>query len=72
MKIVEELSQLAIRAGDPQEDLTILAEGNAAVLDKPSGKFLVKASGVVMGEAKSEDWVWLELDPCVEILQICS
>ena len=72
MKIFEELSQLAIRAGDPQEDLTILAEGNAAVLDKPSGKFLVKASGVVMGEAKSEDWVWLELDPCVEILQMAA
>ena len=72
MKILEELNLLANNAGKPEEDLTIMAEGNAAVFDKASGKFLVKASGVVMGEAKLEDWVWLELQPCVDILKAAA
>ena len=72
MKILEELNLLANNAGKPEEDLTIMAEGNAAVFDQASGKFLVKASGVVMGEAKLEDWVWLELQPCVDILKAAA
>ena len=66
MSIVKELNDLAVSAGNPGEDLTILAEGNAAAFDPDSNKFLVKASGVVMGSAKEEDWVWLDLEPCVE------
>lgn len=69
MSIVKELNDLAVLAGSPAEDLTILAEGNAAAFDPKTNKFLVKASGVVMGSAKEEDWVWLDLAPCVEILK---
>ena len=72
MSIVKDLNELAVAAGSPAEDLTILAEGNAAAFDKSSGKFLVKASGVIMGSAKEEDWVWLDLQPCIEILEAAS
>lgn len=67
--LAEEISDLAVRAGAPETDLTILAEGNAAVLDAANDRFLVKASGVVMGEATAEDWVWVSLSKSVEILQ---
>lgn len=67
--LAEEISDLAVRAGAPEADLTILAEGNAAVLDAANDRFLVKASGVVMGEATAEDWVWVSLSKSVEILQ---
>ncbi len=67
--LAEEISDLAVRAGAPDADLTILAEGNAAVLDPAGDRFLVKASGVVMGEATAEDWVWVSLSKSVEILE---
>ena len=67
--LAEEISDLAVRAGAPDADLTILAEGNAAVLDAAGDRFLVKASGVVMGHANSEDWVWVSLSKSVEILE---
>jgi rhamnose utilization protein RhaD (predicted bifunctional aldolase and dehydrogenase) len=67
--LAEEISDLAVRAGAPEADLTILAEGNAAVLDAANDRFLVKASGVVMGEATAEDWVWVSLSKSVEILE---
>ncbi|MEY2836788.1 MAG: hypothetical protein RLZ46_170 [Actinomycetota bacterium] len=67
--LAEEISDLAVRAGAPDADLTILAEGNAAVLDAAADRFLVKASGVVMGEATAEDWVWVSLSKSVEILE---
>lgn len=66
--LAEEISDLAVRAGAPDADLTILAEGNAAVLDAANDRFLVKSSGVVMGQAKAEDWVWVSLSKSVEIL----
>ncbi len=67
--LAEEISDLAVRAGAPEADLTMLAEGNAAVLDAANDRFLVKASGVVMGEATAEDWVWVSLSKSVEILE---
>jgi rhamnose utilization protein RhaD (predicted bifunctional aldolase and dehydrogenase) len=67
--LAEEISDLAVRAGAPDADLTILAEGNAAVLDAAGDRFLVKASGVVMGHATAEDWVWVSLSKSVEILE---
>lgn len=67
--LAEEISDLAVRAGAPEADLTVLAEGNAAVLDAANDRFLVKASGVVMGEATAEDWVWVSLSKSVEILE---
>jgi rhamnose utilization protein RhaD (predicted bifunctional aldolase and dehydrogenase) len=66
--LAEEISDLAVRAGAPDADLTILAEGNAAVLDAENDRFLVKASGVVMGDAVAEDWVWVSLSKSIEIL----
>ena len=68
MSLEHEISDLARRAGAPDADLTILAEGNAAVLDAANDRFLVKASGVVMGEASPEDWVWVSLSKSVEVL----
>ena len=67
--LARDLTELSRKAGSPLADLTIQAEGNAAVFDRSNNRFLVKASGVVMGNAKEEDWVWLELGPCVEILE---
>lgn len=68
-QLASELSQLAQNTGAPSEDLTILAEGNAAVFDRENDRFLVKASGVVMGNAQNEDWVWVPLTSCIEILE---
>lgn len=68
-ELAAEISDLAVRAGAPDADLTILAEGNAAVLDAANDRFLVKASGVVMGSATAEDWVWVPLSSSVEILE---
>ncbi len=68
-KLAKELTNLSRKAGEPAADLTIQAEGNAAVFDRKKNKFLVKASGVIMGNATEEDWVWLELGNCVEILE---
>lgn len=68
-KLAKELNELAHKTGDASEDLTILAEGNVAAYNVKKRKFLVKASGVVMGKATDGDWVWLDLDPCVEILE---
>ena len=67
--LARDLTELSRKAGSPLADLTIQAEGNAAVFDRSNNRFLVKASGVVKGNAKEEDGVWLELGPCVEILE---
>lgn len=67
--IIREINQLATNVGSPGADLTILAEGNAAVLDSASDRFLVKASGVVMGEARESDWVWVSYSKTLEILE---
>jgi rhamnose utilization protein RhaD (predicted bifunctional aldolase and dehydrogenase) len=69
MNLAAEIADLARRAGAPEADLTILAEGNAAVLDAEKDRFLVKASGVVMGDATAEDWVWVSLSKAIEILE---
>ena len=66
--LVSELTKLAIAAGDPSADLTIVAEGNAAVYEPSSNRFLVKASGVVMGKATIDDWVYLDLAKCAQVL----
>ena len=64
-----DLTDLAHRAGAKEADLTILAEGNAAACDPQADRFLVKASGVLMGSAAPDDWVWLKLSSCIEILE---
>ena len=68
-QLAVELTDLARRAGASEADLTILAEGNAAAFDVASDRFLVKASGVLMGSADNDDWVWLKLSSCIEILE---
>lgn len=67
-QLLSELTNLAIAAGDPAADLTIVAEGNAAVFEPSTNRFLVKASGVMMGKATIEDWVYLDLAKCSQIL----
>ena len=71
-ELVDQLTKLAITAGDPAADLTIVAEGNIAVLEPQTSRFLVKASGVVMGHAKDEDWVYLDLGKCVEVIEAAN
>ena len=66
--LVTQLTQLAKITGAPEADLTIVAEGNIAVLEPGTNRFLVKASGVVMGNATEDDWVYLNLDRCAQIL----
>ncbi len=66
--LVTQLTQLAKITGAPEADLTIVAEGNIAVLEPGTNRFLVKASGVVMGNATEDDWVYLDLDRCAQIL----
>ncbi len=66
--LTQDLTELARKAGEPDADLTILAEGNCAVYDEPAGRFAVKASGVIMGNAALRDWVWLDLGNCIDIL----
>ncbi len=68
-ELAREISKLARAAGAPSEDLTILAEGNAAVFDRANDRFLVKASGVIMSDATDEDWVWVSASKCVELLE---
>jgi rhamnose utilization protein RhaD (predicted bifunctional aldolase and dehydrogenase) len=68
-ELAVELTDLARRAGANEADLTILAEGNAAACDEGADRFLVKASGVLMGNANNDDWVWLRLSACIEILE---
>jgi rhamnose utilization protein RhaD (predicted bifunctional aldolase and dehydrogenase) len=66
--LVTQLTELAKVTGAPEADLTIVAEGNIAVLEPGTNRFLVKASGVVMGNATEDDWVYLDLDKCAQIL----
>ena len=68
-EIVKNLTNLSLRVGDPAADLTILAEGNAGAVDLENDRFLVKASGVIMCKATEEDWVYLPLSKCIEILE---
>ena len=65
--LVTQLTELAQITGSPEADLTIVAEGNIAVLEPGTNRFLVKASGVVMGNATEDDWVYLDLDKCAQI-----
>lgn len=67
--LVSELTELAKITGAPEADLTIVAEGNIAVLEAATNRFLVKASGVVMGAATNDDWVYLDLAKCAQILE---
>lgn len=67
--ISSELTVLARTAGEASADLAILAEGNAAVLDEDGDRFLVKASGVVMGQANENDWVWVSYSASLNILE---
>lgn len=68
-KVTKELNDFARNAGKPELDLSILAEGNAATFDRSRNRFLVKASGVFMSASKESDWVWLDLDDCIEVIE---
>ena len=68
-KVTKELNDFARNAGKPELDLAILAEGNAATFDRSRNRFLVKASGVFMSASKESDWVWLDLDECIEVIE---
>ena len=67
-ELITQLTNLARVTGAPESDLTIVAEGNIAVVEPGAKRFLVKASGVVMGKATIEDWVYLDLAKCAQIL----
>jgi rhamnose utilization protein RhaD (predicted bifunctional aldolase and dehydrogenase) len=63
----EELVQLTRALGEPERDLTILAEGNTSV-SEGDGTFWVKASGVRMLTAGPEDFVRLSASPLIDLL----
>jgi len=67
-ELITQLTNLARVTGAPESDLTIVAEGNIAAIEPGAKRFLVKASGVVMGKATIEDWVYLDLAKCAQIL----
>lgn len=66
--VSKELTDLARKAGAADADLVILAEGNCAYFDSATGRFAVKASGAVMGNAQNDDWVWLDLGNVIDVL----
>ena len=67
-ELISQLTNLAKITGAPESDLTIVAEGNIAVVEPGKDRFLVKASGVVMGAATDDDWVYLDLAKCSQLL----
>ncbi len=71
-ELISQLTNLARVTGSPEADLTIVAEGNIAVVEPGTNRFLVKASGVVMGQATDEDWVYLDLAKCSQLLADAS
>ncbi|HCP71991.1 MAG TPA: hypothetical protein DIT91_00980, partial [Actinobacteria bacterium] len=71
-ELISQLTNLARVTGSPEADLTIVAEGNIAVVEPGRNRFLVKASGVVMGQATDEDWVYLDLAKCSQLLADAS
>jgi len=63
----DELVALTRALGRPERDLAILAEGNTSrLLD--DGRLVVKASGARMRDATAEDFVAVEVEPLVALL----
>ncbi len=62
-----ELIELTRSLGRPERDLVILAEGNTSAL-LPDGRVVVKASGSNMASATADDFVTVEVEPLIELL----
>ncbi len=62
-----ELIELSRSLGTPARDLVILAEGNTSVRTGP-GRMLVKASGSSMADADERDFVEVQTEGLVELL----
>lgn len=60
------LTDLSRRLGDAAMDAALLGEGNTSVRDGDT--MLVKASGVVLGDARPEDFVRVELDAALALI----
>lgn len=66
--VSDELIALTRRLGEPARDLVILAEGNTSELINDT-TISVKASGSSMAEATRDDFVTIDLEPLLQILQ---
>jgi len=66
--VSEEIVALTRSLGERSRDLVILAEGNTSQL-LPDGRVLVKASGSNLLTATAEDFVVVDVDPLVELMQ---
>lgn len=62
------LAVLSQQLGDPAADLAILGEGNTSA-DAGDGSFLVKASGVSLGQAGAGDFVRLDTAAVLELVE---
>jgi rhamnose utilization protein RhaD (predicted bifunctional aldolase and dehydrogenase) len=63
----EQLVELTRTLGEPQRDLTILAEGNTSIA-LGQGRMLVKASGSQMATATERDFVEVRTEPLRELV----
>ncbi|MDQ0765523.1 class II aldolase/adducin family protein [Streptomyces canus] len=66
--VPESLVALTRRLGDPIADLAILAEGNTSTV-LPDGRFVVKASGSRMDRASTDDFVVVEPEPLLKLME---
>lgn len=70
-RVSPELLTLTRRLGEPALDLVILAEGNTSEV-LPTGsvtRIAVKASGAYMADATADDFVVVDVDPLVALLE---
>lgn len=66
--VTEELLDLTRSLGRPERDLVILAEGNTSEL-LADGRMVVKASGSNMASATADDFVTVDVEPFLDLLQ---
>lgn len=66
----DDLLALTRRLGEPELDLVILAEGNTSeLMAGDASRIVVKASGSRMSRATGDDFVVVEVDPLIELLE---
>jgi len=61
------LLSLTTLLGEPERDLVVLAEGNTSEL-LDDGRLVVKASGAALAHAKSEEFVVVDVDEVMAVV----
>jgi len=65
--VSQELIDLTVSLGRPEKELAILAEGNTSALLR-DGRVVLKASGSNMASVTAQDFVVVEVDPLMAIV----